>query len=503
LVQITYELRARQQTTLTPRLQQSVKLLQMSTLEFSRELADAIANNPFLEEADETEAVSADIQESQQLESASGSQADMNESVALAEADMSVAVEEFNSETASSGAETLYLEPEEARAETYSGDYPAPRDGQQSDTDVGQWARHQTGLHDALHQDLCSYELSPRDRVLVEIIIEALDDDGYLRLPFSELAAPDQLSPAPNDTEWEVALRLVQQLALPGLAARNLAECLTLQLAALPESTPHRALAMRIIADCIDRLGKCDYVGVARALDCSEEEVRSACTLIRSLDPRPASRYTSIDPSCYVVPDVVVRKVGKLWVALSNQEAVPRARLHDTYAQLFRESRYEDRSLMATALQEARWLIRSLEQRNTTIQRVASAIVARQQTFFDYGEIALRPLMLSEIADELGMHESTVSRATSQKYLACPRGVYEFKRFFSRELATSTGGTCSAVAVRARIEEMIEAEDPVHPLSDVVLTQKLAAEGIVVARRTVSKYRAQLKYPPAELRRAP
>src|SRR3546814_606780 len=266
--------------------------------------------------------------------------------------------------------------------------------------------------------DASAYKLGERDGKLVQYIIEALDDDGYLRLAFKELADSMQFSSTPRDDEWEVALRLVQQLGTPGLGARDLAECLTLQLDALPEDTTGRALARRIVTEQIERLGRCDYAGLSRAFDCSSLEMQQACALIRSLDPRPGGRYSSVDPSCYIVPDIIVRKTGKAWSAIANDSAVPQARLNTAYAQVFKETRYNGRSLMAQALQEARWLVRSLEQRSTTIHRVAQAIVARQQTFFDYGEIALRPLMLSEIADELGLHESTVSRATSNKYLA-------------------------------------------------------------------------------------
>ena len=333
--------------------------------------------------------------------------------------------------------------------------------------------------------------------------MSTLDENGYLRISMDELVQPGQLDPMPTDSEWDMALALVQHLGPPGIGARDLQECLELQLAALPPETPSRDVALRVVREAIDRLGRCDYVGLARVLSVEEREVHDACLLIRGLEPRPGARFSRIDPSCYVVPDVYVRKVGDLWIAVATDDATPRARLNTTYTQLFRQSRYDDRPLMAQALQEARWLMRSLEQRSTTIARVAQAIVARQQTFFDYGDVALRPMMLSEIADELGMHESTVSRATSNKYLASPRGIFEFKYFFSRELATQSGGTCSAVAVRALIQEMIEAEDPNEPLSDVMLAQRLAQEGVRVALRTVSKYRAQIKYPPAEQRRRP
>jgi len=497
LPQLTYELQARQQTTLTPRLQQSVKLLQMSTLDFSREVAQALATNPFLEEEDtgaDTDGPPA--RHSSRDEGASQPEAGLDDTHA-SNADEGMA------DVSDHIPDIQHVEAQEA-PQGYAGDYPPRHGGMDGkDTDVGQWARSETGLREALEADLCGYSLNERDQSLVLHIIEALDDDGYLRVPLEELAAPAQFSPPVSREEWEIALRLTQHLGTPGIAARNLPECLALQLQAMPEDTPGRAAALRIVDGQLDRLGRSDYQGLAKSAKCSLQEARKAGLLIRSLTPRPGRNYGSVDPSCYVIPDAHVYKVGKLWVAVANNDAMPRARLNDTYARLFRKTRYEERGMMAQALQEARWLMRSLEQRTHTIQRVAQAIVARQQTFFDYGEVALRPLMLSEIAQELNMHESTVSRATSNKYLATPRGIYEFKHFFSRELSTRSGGTCSAVAVRALIQEMIDEENPSEPLSDVVLASRLAREGIVVARRTVSKYRTQIKYPPAELRRAP
>ncbi len=498
MTQMHVELQARQQLTLTPRLQQSVKLLQMSTLDFSREVAEAIANNPFLEDPEDPSAPAGPTESDDGQENTTGTAESAHADAAHATAIETNSPESGTAQDA--GAERNDLD----AAAAYSGDYPTRNhvDGAESN-DVGQWARSATTLQDALLLDLCGYPLSDRDRFLVEHIIEAIDEDGYLRVPFSELARAGQFTPAPDDEEWEIALRLVQQLGAPGLGARDLKECMLLQLNALSDTTAHRALALGIVSEHLDKLGRCEYSGLARALNCTLDAVQAACALIRTLEPRPGRSYHSIDPSTYIVPDVIVRKVGSQWMAASNNDAIPQARLNSTYTELFRGTRYSGRALMAQALQEARWLMRSLEQRSNTIQRVAQAIVARQQTFFDYGEIALRPLMLSEIADELGIHESTVSRATSNKYLASPRGIFEFKHFFSRELSTRSGGTCSAGAVRALMQEMIADENPRAPLSDVILTQKLASEGIVVARRTVSKYRAQMRVPPAELRRAP
>jgi RNA polymerase sigma-54 factor len=491
LVHASYDLRTRQQTSLTPRLQQSVKLLQMSALEFTQEVQQALSTNPFLEEGDEEEP-SDDPGE------------DRIDGIDLADRYRNddgpgPSVDSASDESAS--AENYTDLPEVQTADSYSGDYPSPRAAGDGDSDVGQWAKSTLGMHDHLSRDLMSYRLSPRDRLLAEYIIEALDDDGYLRIPLEELAGEASFSEPVALSEWETSLKLVQQLDAPGLAARSLEECLCLQLNAMPESTPGKALALRVVKAELHRLARHDYSGLERSLNCSSECMREACNLIQHLDPKPGRRYTR-DDTAFVIPDVIVHKTQNRWVVTANRGAMPRARLHGTYPALFRSCRTDDRAPMAQELQEARWLIRNIEQRYATIQRVAEAIVERQQTFFEYGAIALRPLMLREIADELSIHESTVSRATGNKYMETPRGLFEFKHFFSRELATETGGTCSASAVRALIKEMIESENPHEPLSDVDLARLLSEQGVVVARRTVSKYRGQLKAPPAELRRA-
>lgn len=480
----TQELRLRQQMTLAPRLQQSVKLLQMSALEFTTAVEHALATNPFLEDGDE--------QDNEPAPAAVGPYAsNPNESADPAPE---------RTATAASDSDADDAPPD---APTYSGDYPTQSSNGGDGKDLGQWASASVSMRERLSMDLGNYHLEPRDRLLAEYIIDALDEDGYLRTPLTSLCDTDrpEFSPAPDEGEWMAALRLVQQLDAPGLGARDLTECLSLQLAAARDVEPAiRDLALRVVHDHLDRLGKNDCVGLRRLLECSDDALRDACALIRSLDPKPGGRYSAEAP-IYVVPDVFVDKWHSRWRVLPNRHAMPQARLHRTYADLFRRSRLDDRSPMAQELQEARWLVRNVEQRYTTIQRVAEAIVKRQQTFFEYGEVALRPLMLREVADDLDMHESTVSRATVGKYMVTPRGVFEFRHFFSRELATESGGSCSAAAVRALIKEMVDAEDPAMPLSDVTLTQQLAASGILLARRTVSKYRGQLRVPPAELRR--
>ncbi|MBV2158452.1 RNA polymerase factor sigma-54 [Achromobacter denitrificans] len=477
----TQELRLRQQMTLAPRLQQSVKLLQMSALEFTTAVEHALATNPFLEEPEEEQ---------------EGAQP--GEATAAAP-EAAFPSDEGAPEMLAPAAEADLPPPD---APAYSGDYPTRAAGD-GGMDQAQWVCASLSMRQRLSAELGNYTLEPRDRLLAEFIVDALDDDGYLRTPLCGLCdnAPEDFDPPPEDAEWMTALRLVQQLDAPGLAARDLAECLTLQLAAATGADPAiRALALDIVREHLPRLAKNDCAGLRRLLGCTDDALREACALIRGLDPKPGTRYSAEAPA-YVIPDVFVDKWQARWRVLPNRHAMPQARLHRTYADLFRRARLDDRSPMAQELQEARWLVRNVEQRYTTIQRVAEAIVKRQQTFFEYGDVALRPLMLREVADDLDMHESTVSRATVGKYMVTPRGVFEFRHFFSRELATESGGSCSAAAVRALIKEMVDAEDPSMPLSDVALTQQLAASGILLARRTVSKYRGQLRVPPAELRR--
>src|SRR5690554_5937694 len=313
-------MRAKQQTALTPRLQQSVKLLQMSTLDFSREVAEAIANNPFLEEEEGAPGNEArdEMDGTHQYES----QPELETAADLAARATASDTDPDHGEMDAVTTTSEYDASQEP-AGSYSGDYPTSRNNDQPETDIGQWARSETSLQDALRKDLCSYQLNPRDRLLVELIIEALDNDGYLREPMDELLEPGQLEPMPADSEWDMALKLVQNLGAPGIGARDLQECLVLQLKDLSEDTEGRELALRIVQDALDRLGRCDYAGLARTLGVEEADVHQACLLIRSLEPRPGARYTSVDPSCYVVPDVYVRKIGDLWVALPNDSSTP------------------------------------------------------------------------------------------------------------------------------------------------------------------------------------
>jgi RNA polymerase sigma-54 factor len=449
-------LRLKQQMALTPRLQQSVKLLQLSALDCVQELHQAMALNPFLEEITE---------------------------VSDSEEDMPGGDEAAN---------------EAAESDFEYADAMAPSGSAEEFPDWTEWTASPASLRDSLKEQLLLLGLTERDFALAHLIVDALDEDGFLRQPLEKLLADDAEVAA---AELATALRIVQSLEPTGIGARDLAECLSLQLQALDPSLPGRALALLIAIDKLPMMAARDHAPLRTLLGCTDTELGAAFELIRGLDPRPGSKVGSFEPRA-IVPDVIVRKDKKRWVVSINAEMYPRIRVNQQYADCLRRARDTDSAPLAQHLQEARWLVRNLEQRFLTIQRVAEAVVARQRNFFEYGDLAMRPLTLREIAAELELHESTVSRATSHKYMATPRGVISFKRFFSRQLATVSGGSCSATAIRALMREFIAAEDHRHPLSDVRLTELLINRGVKVARRTVTKYRRAMLLPAVEARRA-
>ena len=444
-------LRLRQHLTLTPQVQQALKLLQMSALEFAQEMDEALAANPFLEE--NPEAQTPPLRDAATVD------------------DVVVPQEQ------SSGP-------------------PIERDQE----DWGSASDMQPTLAQHLREQLMISPMGERDRALSHMIVDSLDDDGYFKMTFEELAA---LVPPEHDVRPEdflAALRMVQSLDPAGVGARSLDECLLLQLQMLPEDTEGRQVAMKIVQGHLPLLANREWARLQHAVSCDEPMLHTARALIRSLDPRPGHRFGPQEAR-YVVPDVIVKKLRDRWVAIINPASLPRVRLNRAYAEAIQNKNASNQSL-ARHLQEARWLLRSIEQRFATIQRVADAIVARQRGFFEYGEVAMKPLTLKLIAGELGLHESTVCRVTNNKYMATPRGVFEFKQFFSRRLATENGGAASATAVRAVMKEMIAAEDPRAPLSDAELARLLAQQGLKVARRTITKYRALMRLPSVDVRRA-
>ncbi len=445
-------LRLRQHLTLTPQVQQALKLLQMSALEFAQEMEQALTANPFLEENPEAP------------------QPALRDAATLDD----VVVPQEHSSNAP----------------------PVERDQE----DWGGANDVQPTLQQHLREQLMISPMGERDRALAHMIIDSLDDDGYFKHSFDELAA---LVPAEHDVradDFLAALRMVQSLDPAGVGARTLEECLCLQLQALSEDTPGREVALKMCNGHLPLLANREWARLQHAVGCDEATLHVARGLIRSLDPRPGHRFGPQEAR-YVVPDVIVKKMRDRWVALINPASLPRVRLNRAYAEAIQNKNASNQSL-ARHLQEARWLLRSIEQRFATIQRVADAIVARQRGFFEYGEVAMKPLTLKLIAGELGLHESTVCRVTNNKYMATPRGLFEFKHFFSRRLATENGGAASATAVRAVMKELIAAEDPRAPLSDAELARLLAQQGLRVARRTITKYRALMRLPSVDVRRA-
>lgn len=493
----------RQTQTLSPRLQHAVRLLQMSSLDFAAMLRETLGKNPFLEVED------GDITDGAQPLAAGLAGEALPDGLMDGAANDAVAeapqAEGFDADR-------------HASAETdHDGDRDSDRDG---DSDRELWSADgspgqkrseegdfsaldlmavETPLNDHLHGQLNLLPLSDRDLLLAHAVVESLDDDGYLRTPLEELLDVAELDPPADLQELQIALKRVQSLDPAGVGARDVGECLLLQLPAIT-CPDMRALAQAIISNHLTALAARDVASLARHLGEPPARVEAVCDRIRRLDPRPGWRVGSSHVP-YVVPDVIVRKVRGQWTVQLNPAVVPKVRLNQVYANLFQRHRTAGNSEMGAHLQEARWTLRNVEQRFSTILDVAEAIVRRQQNFFEYGAMAMKPLGLKEIAEEVGIHESTVSRVTNNKYMATPVGVLELKYFFSRAMISANGSACSGTAIRSLIKDIIEAESHEAPLSDAEITRQLAGQGLEVARRTVTKYRQMLKIEAVDRRR--
>ncbi|HUL95984.1 MAG TPA: RNA polymerase factor sigma-54 [Usitatibacter sp.] len=480
------QLKLSQHLTLTPQLQQSIRLLQLSTVELNQELERYLAENPLLERVD---LPSDDAQPTQPP-------SNMGEGETIREGE---AREEARREDARD-------EPPAFAEEHGFGDEHSPTPGARRDDDdrddFTQFAAAEPTLQEHLLQQIALTGLTQRDKRLAALIVGHLDEDGYLAQPLEEiLESAIAAVPELEIDDLNIALRQVHNLEPAGVGARHVAECLELQLKALPESTPHRDTALTLVARHLDLLAARDFNRLKRLLAVTEDELRAVRSLILSLDPKPGRAFGQGDVR-YVVPDVVVRKAGGRWYASLNRDAMPRLRINKMYADILQASRDNGGKHLAGQLQEARWLIKNVQQRFDTILRVTQAIVDRQRNFFEHGEVAMRPLVLREIAEAVGLHESTISRVTTQKYMLTPRGIFELKYFFGSHVSTDTGGACSATAIRALIKQLVAAEDGRKPLSDHRISDILAQQGIQVARRTVAKYREAMHIQPANLRKS-
>jgi RNA polymerase sigma-54 factor len=476
------QLRLSQHLTLTPQLQQSIRLLQLSTLELNQELERLLLENPLLERDDgarEQAPAPAEMQPPGTADTSATDTSTAAEDVAASDT------------------------PDERESPDFDTDdgaqFSSPRDDAE-DGDFPRVAAEAPTLRTHLLSQLSETILSERDLQLVTLLVDSLNDDGYLTQDLSELLAmlPPELAVEPEDLQ--IALKHLQNCEPTGVGARNLGECLALQLAALPECTPCRAAALEIARHHLDLLAARDFGKLRKALRCDDSTLRAAQKLITSLNPRPGRDFSSEDTR-YIVPDVIVSKVKGVWVAALNPEAMPRLRINRLYAEILQRNRGAGSPQLASQLQEARWLIKNVQQRFETILRVSQAIVDRQRQFFEHGEVAMRPLVLREIAEALDLHESTVSRVTTQKFMHTPRGNFELKYFFGSHVATEAGGAASSTAIRALIKQLVGAENSHKPLTDSQISEILGQQGIVVARRTVAKYRESIQILPVNLRK--
>ncbi|MBI1174844.1 MAG: RNA polymerase factor sigma-54 [Sideroxydans sp.] len=464
------QLRQSQQLALTPQLQQSIRLLQLSTMEINQEVARLLDENPLLEREDE----------------------DSAQSYSSAE----------TSSTASTTESTSPHEEAHPAAEEWGEpSFAASSSPDDEDEPRSEVAAELPSLREHLLWQLNMSTLDARDKKIVGLLIDALDENGYLSQPLQEIVEllPPELEISLDDLE--TALAQLQYLDEPGLGARNLGECLVLQLKALPEDVPGRELALRLAMQHLDLLAAHDFAKLKKVLHCDDASLRVAQALIMQLNPKPGDKYES-RAADHVVPDVVVERTKSGWRARLNSEAMPRLRVNQMYANILQQRGEKNAQQLAGQLQEARWFIKNLQQRFDTILRVSQAIVERQHKFLEHGEIGMRPLVLREIADQLELHESTISRVTTQKFMRTPRGVYELKYFFSSGLATESGGACSSTAIRALIKQLVSEEDAKQPLTDSRIAEILAQQGILVARRTVAKYRELLHILPVNLRKS-
>ena len=484
------QLRTSQHLALTPQLQQSIRLLQLSTLELHQEIEQILSDNPLLERLDDP------------LDHSVRLLADGAINDAPPQAPEAPAPNGEDAPPAPDAGEGAEGGGEVERAESDADWGEGTRSAGSENDDDG---RPQLGgigvtLREHLMEQVRVTGVTDRDRVLAELVIDAIDDNGYLEEQLDEIHArlPEELEIEMD--ELRCALALVQSLDPVGVGARSASECLALQIRSMP-GVPlvTRRMALKIVEGYLTWFAQREFNKLKKALDCDDEDLREAQAVIRQCNPHPGAAFAS-SVSGYVVPDVIVRKTKGGWAVTLNNEVMPRLRVNNVYANLLKGGKGEGQ--MSAQLQEAKWLIKNMRQRFDTILRVSQAIVERQRNFFSHGAVAMRPLVLREIADTLGLHESTISRVTTQKFMLTPHGMFELKYFFGSHVATEAGGEASSTAIRALIAQLTGAEDPKNPLSDSKIAEMLGEQGMVIARRTVAKYREALKIPPVSLRKS-
>ncbi|KGK43097.1 RNA polymerase factor sigma-54 [Nitrincola sp. A-D6] len=488
-----------QHLTMTPQLQQAIRLLQLSTLDLQQEIQQALDSNPLLEVSDEeTDTSETSVDETYE--------------------DKEIAALSSNSETSDSFSEESVADndwnesiPEDLPTDSSWDDtFQAQSSGVGSAAD-SDWSNQDNDTREDTLQDHLTWQLnltpmSEQDYMVAEAIIDATDADGYLRSDIPELLEqfkaqqPELFSEADED-EILAVLHRIQQFDPPGVAARDLSECLCIQIKQLPEAIEWREQAIRLCREFLPLLGSHDYKTLMRKMRLNDVELDSVINLIRSLNPKPGALISS-SQSEYVIPDVMVRKIHDEWVVSLNPEIAPKLQINSQYADMIRRADSSaDNTYLKNHLQEARWFLKSLLSRNDTLLKVATEIVERQRDFLDNGDESMKPMVLHDIAEAVSMHESTISRVTTQKFIHTPRGIFELKYFFSSQVNTADGEGASSTAIRALIKKLISAENTAKPLSDNKIAQLLKEQGINVARRTVAKYREALGIPPSNERK--
>jgi len=508
------QVRLSQHLALTPQLQQSIRLLQLSTLELHQEVGQMLDQNPFLEADDEAPLSPYDAPPERQAADRAGDSDDGYRADApdAGEATPEIRAEEFGLPEREDWENGTERDDFDGIRETPSAAAGSNGSGEGDELEAQDRRASSGSLQDHLRAQLVGMRLSDDERAALEVLLESLDGDGYLADPLEEIAErladmlgmPQEAMREDLHERLRCALLWLQSLEPTGVGARTLGECLQLQLRALPPDAA-RELALRICGQHLELLARRDMKRLTALTGADEDLVRRAQALITACEPKPGRPYAAAEANI-VVPDVIVRKTGRGLAVTLNPDVMPKLRINDLYAQAIRGQRGNGAAAngaptMSSRLQEARWFVKNIQQRFDTILRVSRAIVERQKAFFTHGAIAMKPLVLREIADELGLHESTISRVTTAKYMATPQGTFELKYFFGSSLNTETGGNASSTAVRALIQQFVAAEDPHKPLSDSQLSLMLDEQGIQVARRTVAKYREALRIAPASQRK--
>ncbi len=499
--------RLSQHLALTPQLQQSIRLLQLSTLELHQEVGQMLEQNPFLDMEEDAPASPFETPPERQAVDRVA-EADGADAPDAGEAVREIRAEEFGTTERDDWSNGTEGDDFDGIRETPSAGSGTGSGGDGDDTDEQDRRAGAGSLQDHLRAQVAGMRLSEEDRAALEVLIESLDGDGYLADSLEDIAArlAEMLGVDSSEGQEDLqerlacALKWLQSLEPAGVGARNLGECLVLQLRTTPRC-PARLLAERICTHHLELLAKRDLKRLTALTGSDDDQVRQAQALIVACEPKPGRPFAAAENNV-VVPDVIVRKTGRGISVTLNPDVMPKLRINDLYAQAARGQRgAAGNAGMSARLQEARWFVKNIQQRFDTILRVSKAIVERQKGFFTHGAIAMKPLVLREIADELGLHESTISRVTTAKYMATPQGTFELKYFFGSSLNTDAGGNASSTAVRALIQQFVSAEDPLRPLSDSQISDMLEEQGIQVARRTVAKYREALKIAPASLRK--